>query len=152
MDHWPLITLLVLVAALGAAAVYAVAQARAAERKTPPIGRFLEVDGARLHYLEQGQGDPVVLPHGNGGLIPSPDEENPSLANAASSALDPPGPLRPGRFRSLRLGIMRNEHRAEAEARRAATVPEQRRAHVLPRSDGAAQASVHSHDSMSAPH
>src|SRR4051794_1382340 len=38
-------------------------------------------------------------------LIPCPDEENPSLANAASSALDPPGPLRPGRFRSLRLGI-----------------------------------------------
>src|SRR5436305_6344037 len=40
-------------------------------------------------------------------LIPSPDEENPSLANAASSALDPPGPLRPGRFRSLRFGIRR---------------------------------------------
>src|SRR5215218_11415027 len=55
--------------ALGAAAVHAVAQARAAERKTPPIGRCLEVDGVRLHYLEQGQGDPVVLLHGNGGLI-----------------------------------------------------------------------------------
>src|SRR5689334_17682476 len=41
-------------------------------------------------------------------LIPSPDEENPSLANPASSTLEPPGPLRPGRFRSLRLG-MRHE-------------------------------------------
>jgi hypothetical protein len=38
-------------------------------------------------------------------LIPIPDEENPSLANPASSTLEPPGPLRPGRFRSLRLGI-----------------------------------------------
>src|SRR4051812_4718399 len=72
MDHWLLSTLFVLLvlgAALVAAAVYAVVQARAAERKTPPIGRFLEVDGVRLHHLEQGQGDPVVLLHGNGGLI-----------------------------------------------------------------------------------
>src|SRR3954451_518099 len=69
MDRWLLITLLVLVVASVAAAVYAVVQARAAEHKTPPIGPFLEVDGVRLHYLEQGQGDPVVLIHGNGGLI-----------------------------------------------------------------------------------
>src|SRR4051812_11227774 len=72
MDHWLLSTLFVLLvlgAALVAAAVYAVVQARAAEHKTPPIGPFLEVDGVRLHYLEQGQGDPVVLLHGNGGLI-----------------------------------------------------------------------------------
>src|SRR3954449_11855305 len=38
-------------------------------------------------------------------LIPGPDEENPSLANPASSTLEPPGLLRPGRFRSSRLGI-----------------------------------------------
>src|SRR4051795_10464341 len=38
-------------------------------------------------------------------LIPSPDEKNPSLANPASSTLEPPGLLRPRRFRSLRLGI-----------------------------------------------
>jgi len=37
--------------------------------------------------------------------IPSPDEENPSLANPASSTLEPPGLLRSGRFRSLRLGM-----------------------------------------------
>src|SRR3954452_13273017 len=56
-------------AALAATAVYAVAQAHAAERKTPPIGHFLDVDGVRLHYIERGQGDPVVLIHGNGTLI-----------------------------------------------------------------------------------
>ena len=69
VDSWLLIALLVVAAALAAAAVYAVAQARAAERRTPPIGRFLDVDGVRLHYMEQGQGDPVVLIHGNGTLI-----------------------------------------------------------------------------------
>ncbi|MCK1639430.1 alpha/beta hydrolase [Bradyrhizobium sp. 157] len=42
-----------------------------AERKNPPIGRFIECDGVRLHYLERG--DPaarcVVLFHGNGTMI-----------------------------------------------------------------------------------
>src|SRR4051812_11076934 len=42
---------------------------RDAEDETPPIGRFLEVDGVRLHYIEQGQGEPLVLIHGNGTLI-----------------------------------------------------------------------------------
>jgi pimeloyl-ACP methyl ester carboxylesterase len=69
VDHWVLIALLALASALAAVALYAVLQARAAERKTPPIGRFINVDGVRLHYIEQGQGDPVVLIHGNGTLI-----------------------------------------------------------------------------------
>src|SRR3954451_4931880 len=69
VERWFLIALLVLVAALAATAVYAVAQAHAAERKTPPVGRFLDVDGVRLHYIERGQGDPLVLIHGNGTLI-----------------------------------------------------------------------------------
>src|SRR3954454_15064677 len=38
-------------------------------RKQPPIGRFLDVDGVRLHYIERGQGEPLVLIHGNGTLI-----------------------------------------------------------------------------------
>src|SRR3954469_14061583 len=56
-------------AALGAAALYTAKMTRDAERKTPPIGRFLEVDGVRLHYIEQGQGEPLLLIHGNGTLI-----------------------------------------------------------------------------------
>lgn len=36
-----------------------------AERRHPPAGRFIEVDGVRLHYSDQGSGDPVVLVHGN---------------------------------------------------------------------------------------
>ena len=52
-------------AALAAAAVWNNARARRAERDHPPRGRFLEVDGVRLHYLERGAGPPVVLLHGN---------------------------------------------------------------------------------------
>jgi pimeloyl-ACP methyl ester carboxylesterase len=44
-------------------------RARKAERDTPPIGRFLEVDGVRLHYIERGEGSPVVLLHGNALLL-----------------------------------------------------------------------------------
>src|SRR3954447_22649809 len=56
-------------AALGAAAFYTAKKTRDAERKHPAIGRFLDVDGVRLHYLEQGQGEPLLLIHGNGTLI-----------------------------------------------------------------------------------
>src|SRR3954447_18474248 len=56
-------------AALGAAALYTAKMTRDAERKHPPIGRFLEVDGVRLHYIERGQGEPLALIHGNGTLI-----------------------------------------------------------------------------------
>ena len=57
---------------LGAAALAGVAtaawvemKARRAEREHPPSGRFIEVDGVRLHYVERGEGPPVVLLHGN---------------------------------------------------------------------------------------
>lgn len=42
------------------------ANARQAERKHPPAGRFIHAGGVRLHYLEAGiGGPPVVLLHGN---------------------------------------------------------------------------------------
>lgn len=40
--------------------------ARATERANPPDGQFIDVDGARLHYIERGAGPPIVLLHGNG--------------------------------------------------------------------------------------
>jgi pimeloyl-ACP methyl ester carboxylesterase len=43
--------------------------AKKAERDNPPAGRFIEVNGVRLHYVERGAGDPVVLLHGNGSMI-----------------------------------------------------------------------------------
>ena len=52
-------------AALAAAAVYNVYRTRKVEHDHPPAGRFVTVEGVRLHYLEQGEGPPVVLLHGN---------------------------------------------------------------------------------------
>ena len=56
-------------AALGAAALYTSKKTHEAEQKHPPVGRFLSVDGVRLHYIERGTGEPLVLVHGNGTLI-----------------------------------------------------------------------------------
>ena len=36
-----------------------------AERDNPPAGRFIEVGGVRLHYIEQGEGPVLLLLHGN---------------------------------------------------------------------------------------
>ncbi|MBY6261486.1 alpha/beta hydrolase [Azospirillum sp. 412522] len=51
--------------ALGGLAVANTLAARAAERRYRPEGRFLTVDGVRLHYMEAGEGPAVVLLHGN---------------------------------------------------------------------------------------
>src|SRR5829696_5883550 len=60
------------VVAVGALAVSARVNrylAKKAEFENPPSGRFVEVDGVRLHYVEQGKGEPLVLLHGNGSMI-----------------------------------------------------------------------------------
>ena len=57
------------IAALAASAVFNRHLANKAERDNPPEGRFLDVDGVRLHYVESGAGDAVVLLHGNGSMI-----------------------------------------------------------------------------------
>src|SRR3954463_12011724 len=56
-------------AALGAAALFNRKKARDAEAATPPIGKFVEVDGVRLHYVERGDGDPLVMLHGMGAMV-----------------------------------------------------------------------------------
>lgn len=53
-------------AALAGSAIFNQWNARRAEAETPPAGKFIEVDGVRLHYTDQGSGTPVVLIHGNG--------------------------------------------------------------------------------------
>src|SRR5215212_5111272 len=52
-------------AALAALALGNHLAARRAERRHPPRGTFMEVDGVRLHYSDRGEGSPVVLIHGN---------------------------------------------------------------------------------------
>lgn len=66
---WLVPALLGTAAALGASALYNVSKAREAERRHPPVGRFMTVHGVRLHYVERGQGEPLVLIHGNGTMI-----------------------------------------------------------------------------------
>jgi pimeloyl-ACP methyl ester carboxylesterase len=53
------------VTALAALALGNHLMARRAERRHPPRGAFMEVDGVRLHYSDRGEGSPVVLIHGN---------------------------------------------------------------------------------------
>jgi pimeloyl-ACP methyl ester carboxylesterase len=57
----------VLVTAVLALLVYVAA--KALERRNPPIGKFLEIDGTRLHYFERGDGPPVVFLHGNATML-----------------------------------------------------------------------------------
>jgi pimeloyl-ACP methyl ester carboxylesterase len=57
------------VGALVAAAFVVRSKTRQAERAYPPTGRFIEIDGVRLHYVERGEGSPVVLLHGNGSMV-----------------------------------------------------------------------------------
>ena len=55
--------------ALAAAALYVRQRSRQAERDNPPLGKFIEVEGVRLHYVERGEGQPLVLLHGDGSMI-----------------------------------------------------------------------------------
>ncbi len=57
------------IVALAVSAIVNRQLATRAERRSRPIGRFIEVNGVRLHYLERGKGNPLVLLHGNGGMI-----------------------------------------------------------------------------------
>ena len=52
-------------ATIAAMTVYNVYRTRKAEREYPPSGQFVTVNGVRLHYIERGEGTPVVLLHGN---------------------------------------------------------------------------------------
>ncbi|ACK51858.1 alpha/beta hydrolase fold protein [Methylocella silvestris BL2] len=80
--------------ALGAMALLAHEQKKVAERRHPPEGKFLDVDGVRLHYLERGAGEPLILLHGNGTQIE--DFETSGLLDLAAKshrviAIDRPG-------------------------------------------------------------
>ena len=59
----------VAITALAATALVNRYLAKKAERDNPPTGRFLKVNGVRVHYVERGAGDPIVLLHGNGSMI-----------------------------------------------------------------------------------
>src|SRR5215831_619725 len=39
------------------------------ETKMPPRGKFIDIDGVRLHYIDKGSGPPLVLIHGLAGQV-----------------------------------------------------------------------------------
>jgi pimeloyl-ACP methyl ester carboxylesterase len=61
-----LLTAIGAIGTLAATAALVNRSARATERANPPAGRFIDVRGIKLHYLDRGVGPPVVLLHGNG--------------------------------------------------------------------------------------
>src|SRR4051794_699492 len=68
--------------------------AQKAERRNPPLGRFITVDGVRLHYVDRGTGTPLFLLHGNGSMIE--DFQSSGLIDLAAKnyrviAIDRPG-------------------------------------------------------------
>src|SRR6478752_3602625 len=72
-------------ATVGALAIMALVNhrlAKKAESDNPAAGRFLEVNGVRLHYVERGSGAPLVLLHGNGSMIQ--DFESSGLVDLAA--------------------------------------------------------------------
>lgn len=89
--------LAVVLSALAGAALFTAAATRRAEAAFPPGGRFVMVDGVRLHVREAGRGVPVVLLHGNPGFVQdfAPDDPAGPFAALARDywviAIDRPG-------------------------------------------------------------
>ena len=69
-------------ASLAASFFYVRAKTRQVERDNPPAGKFIEVDGVKLHYLDQGEGPVLVLLHGNG--VIASDFQTSGLAERAA--------------------------------------------------------------------
>jgi pimeloyl-ACP methyl ester carboxylesterase len=55
----------------GGLAAFSAAAARKAEAAVPPIGKFIEVNGDRIHYVDRGSGPPIILIHGLGAVLQS---------------------------------------------------------------------------------
>ncbi|HET6757425.1 MAG TPA: alpha/beta hydrolase, partial [Burkholderiales bacterium] len=96
-------TALLAAAALSGAGLFVRSKTKRTEQENPPAGNVLEIDGVRLHYVERGQGQPLVLLHGNGSMIQ--DFELSGLLDLASKqyrviAFDRPGYGYSGRPRS----------------------------------------------------
>ncbi len=53
----------------GGLALFAAITSRRIERALPPSGRFIDAGGARIHYIDQGSGPPIVLIHGLSGQV-----------------------------------------------------------------------------------
>src|SRR5512133_4209956 len=93
-SHPIVIATAVAVGALAVSAAFNRGRSNQAERDNPPAGKFVEINGVRLHYVERGTGEPLVLLHGNGSMVQ--DFESSGLIGMAAKkyrviAFDRPG-------------------------------------------------------------
>ncbi len=66
--------------------------AERAERTIPPAGKFIDIGGSRIHYVETGEGRPIVFVHGLGGQLHHFRHPTfPTLPGYRLIALDRPG-------------------------------------------------------------
>lgn len=61
-----------IILATGVIALIVYIAANVVEHRNPPIGKFIRVDGATLHYVERGSGSPVLSLHGNATMLQGP--------------------------------------------------------------------------------
>lgn len=67
---WIIVVVLALFVALVAGLVlYSARTARRVEKALPPLGRFIDVDGGAIHYLDQGSGPTLLMIHGLSGQM-----------------------------------------------------------------------------------
>jgi pimeloyl-ACP methyl ester carboxylesterase len=65
-----LLVVIALVAmSLGGLVIFTAVTAHRVEKALPPRGKFVEVAGARIHYLDKGSGPAIVILHGLGGQM-----------------------------------------------------------------------------------
>jgi pimeloyl-ACP methyl ester carboxylesterase len=103
----------IVLAALAISAVVNRFAAKKAERDNPPMGKFVDVGGLLLHYVEHGTGEPLVLLHGNAGMIQ--DFASSGLIDKAARKYRVIVFDRPGFGYSERPGRTTWTHKAQAE-------------------------------------
>jgi pimeloyl-ACP methyl ester carboxylesterase len=64
-----LVVVALVVVSLGGLVIFTAVTARRVEKALPPRGQFIDVAGARIHYLDKGSGPPIVILHGLGGQM-----------------------------------------------------------------------------------
>jgi pimeloyl-ACP methyl ester carboxylesterase len=67
----PLLIICLIILVFGALAIGSAIFSTISERRNTPIGKFMEYDTVRLHYIERGNpaAPRVILFHGNGTMI-----------------------------------------------------------------------------------
>src|SRR5260370_22856209 len=64
-----IVVLALVVVSLSGLVIFTAVTARRVEKALPPGGRFIEVAGARIHYLDKDSGPAIVILHGLGGQM-----------------------------------------------------------------------------------